>query len=356
VLGQEPSPVLEGPVRGDGQGSAFVGCCDTLDELMSHVERVAGAGRAHILSTTLVSVDPDEWLQFCADVPLTELVLEGSLGAIVHSLWHARRVDGLTLGHVTVAPLPVPSVQMGSDVMDDGSARRLLTDLPDDAVLLVTVGAVNANRRIDLLLQAIAADDVLSRRVHLWAVGPSEGGTQTDLLGLAKTLGPRSRFALPGRVSDSMLHEILTRADIAAALRDPVLEGQSASTLTQLLSATPVVVFDHAHYAELPDDAVVKVDPHDALAGIRSALRLLVDDEEERVRRGQRGRAHVLAARTGAAYAAALLAAGEHALSCTPLMHLSADLHTRLGRLGLDQEPAMVSVVTDAAFELFDLA
>jgi len=65
---------------------------------MSHVERVAGAGRAHILSTTLVSVDPDEWLQFCADVPLTELVLEGSLGAVVHSLWHARRVDGLTLG------------------------------------------------------------------------------------------------------------------------------------------------------------------------------------------------------------------------------------------------------------------
>ena len=328
----------------------------TLDELMSHVERVTGEGRAHILSTSLVSVDPDEWMQFCAEVPLTELALEGSLGAVVHSAWHARSIDGLTLGHVTVAPLPVPSTRLSLDSDGDLVTARLISELPDDAVLVVTVGSVNHNRRIDLLLEAIAGDEVLSRRVHLWAVGSSTGEDARALAGLAQAFALEDRFAITGRVGSPSLQAILVRADIAAALRDPVLEGQSASTLTQLLSATPVVVFDHAHYAELPDDAVVKVDPHDALAGIRSALRLLVDDEEERVRRGQRGRAHVLAARTGAAYAAALLAAGEHALSCTPLMHLSADLHTRLGRLGLDQEPAMVSVVTDAAFELFDLA
>ena len=59
----------------------------------------------------------------------------------------------------------------------------------------------------------------------------------------------------------AQLQEVLARADVAVALRDPVLEGQSASVLTQLLSGTPVVVYDHAHYSELPDDAVVKVAP-----------------------------------------------------------------------------------------------
>lgn len=328
----------------------------TLDELMSHVERVTGEGRAHILSTSLVSVDPDEWMQFCAEVPLTELALEGSLGAVVHSAWHARSIDGLTLGHVTVAPLPVPSTRLSLDSDGDLVAARLISELPDDAVLVVTVGSVNHNRRIDLLLEAIAGDEVLSRRVHLWAVGSSTGEDARALAGLAQAFALEDRFAITGRVGSPSLQAILVRADIAAALRDPVLEGQSASTLTQMLSGTPVVVYNHAHYAELPDDATVKVDPHDALAGVRNALRLLVDDAAERTRRGQRARDYALTSRSGTAYAAALLDAGERALATTPLTHLSADLGARLRRLGLHQETAVVNVVTDLAFDLFDLA
>jgi len=328
----------------------------TLDALMSHVERVAGAGRAHLLSTTLVSVDPDEWMQFCAEVPLTELALEGSLGAVVHSAWHARSVDGLTLGRVTVAPLPVPSSRSGLDSRGDPVAARLMADLPDDAVLLVTVGSVNHNRRIDLLLEAIAGDEVLSRRIHLWAVGPSAAKAASALVDLAGAFGLTDRFAITGRVGSPSLQAILARADIAAALRDPVLEGQSASTLTQLAAGIPVVVYNHAHYAELPDDVAVKVAPADGAAGIGAALRLLTDDDEGRARRGQRGREYVATSRSGAAYAAALLEAGEHATATTPLLHLSADLGARLRRLGLHQETAVVNVVTDLAFDLFDLA
>jgi glycosyltransferase involved in cell wall biosynthesis len=289
-------------------------------------------------------------------VPLDNIAVEGSLGAVVHSRWHAQRVDGLTLGDVTVAPLPVPSTRLGFDENEKASSTSLLGALPDDAVLLVTVGAANTNRRIDLLLQAIADDDVLADRVHLWAVGPATTEARYELQRLAKTLGLQDRFEVTGRVTDALLHEILARADIAAALRDPVLEGQSASVLTQLLSGTPVVVFDHAHYSELPDDIAVKVDPKDALAGVRSALRLLVDSKSERARRGERARDYVLGSRSGAAYAAALLDAGELALATKPLAYLSTDLGSRLHRLGLHQEPAVVNAVTDLAFDLFDLA
>ena len=329
---------------------------NTFEALLLRVTSSSGAHRAEILRDPERAGGADSWLRFCAEVPLDNIAVEGSLGAVVHSRWHAQRVDGLTLGDVTVAPLPVPSTRLGFDENERASSSLLLEALPDDAILLVTVGAANANRRIDLLLQAVADDDVLADRIHLWAVGPATTEARYDLLRLARTLGLQDRFEVTGRVTDALLHQILARADIAAALRDPVLEGQSASVLTQLLSGTPVVVFDHAHYSELPDDVAVKVDPKDALAGVRSALRLLVDSEGERTRRGRHAREYVLGSRSGAASAAALLDAGERALATKPLAYLSADLGARLRRLDLHQESAVVNAVTDLAFDLFDLA
>lgn len=327
-----------------------------LEQLALRIEADLGVDHAETFRSGAPLGGAGGWLQFCADVPLDNVALEGSLGVVVHSLWHAQRVDGLTLGDVTVAPLPVPSARLGFDTNENTSSSLLLAALPDESILLVTVGAANTNRRIDLLLHAIDDGDVLSERVHLWAVGPCTSEARGDLLGLARTLGLEDRFAVTGRVTDPLLHEILARADIAAALRDPVLEGQSASVLTQLLSGIPVVVFDHAHYSELPDDVAVKVDPDDASTGVRGALRRLVEDEDERTRRGERARDYVLESRSGAAYASALLDAGEHALATRPLAYLNADLGARLRRLGLDQEPTVVNAVTDLAFDLFDLA
>lgn len=326
-----------------------------LEPLLRRVEAEFGSDRAEMLRSADPAGGADAWLRFCAEVPLDQVAVEGSLGAVAHSRWHAQRLEGFTLGDVTVAPLPVPSQHLGFNQNERVSSSLLLGGLPDEAILLVTVGAANANRRIDLLLQAISDDEVLADRVHLWTVGPSTSEARSDLLRLARTLGLREQFEVTGRVTDALLQEILARADIAAALRDPVLEGQSASVLTQLLSGTPVVVLDHAHYSELPDDVAVKVDPNDALAGVRKALRFLVDNEDERSRRGERAREYVLETRSGGAYAAALLEAGERALSARPFSHLNADLGVRLRRLDLHKEAAVVSAVTDLAFDLFDL-
>jgi len=325
-----------------------------LDALVQRVESQHGPDHAETLRTGVAVGGQDGWLRFCAEVPLDDIATEGSLGAVVHSAWHARRVDGLTFGEVTVAPLPVPSTRLGFDENQTRTATTLLDGLPDDAVLLVTVGTVNANRRVDLLLETIGGDDDLRSRIHLWAVGPSEDSARSNLLRQARTLGLTDQFAVTGRVTDSLLQEILARADIAAALRDPVLEGQSASLLTQLLSDTPVIVYDTAHYAELPDDVALKVDPRNPVPGIRDALLLLVGDEGERRRRGARGRDYVLTSRSGSAYAAALIDAGERALAAKPFAHLNTDLAARLHRLGLDEEQAVVDAVTDLTFDLFD--
>ena len=328
---------------------------DEMAALVAHVESVYGPSAAATIRTAQVENGRDGWLRFCAEVPLGEYVVGRSLGAVVHSQWHARSVDGYLLGDVTVAPLPVPSVRTHF-AAGPSTARPLLDSLPDDAVLLVTLGTVNANRGIDTLLEAIASDALLTEKVHLWAVGSVEDNTRLDLSRTARSLGLQDRFRTVGRVGDASLEAILQRADVAAALRDPVLEGQSASVLTQLLSGIPVLVLDHAHYSELPDDVVLKISPSDRVTGIRDALRMLVERPEERAALGERGRSYVLSTRTGDAYAEGLLDAGRRALAARPAVHLVEDVGARLRRLDLADRPAVAERVTALAFDLFDLA
>lgn len=326
----------------------------TLDLLVDHVAETVGDDQAESLRTT-VTAGHGGWLGFCAEVPLNDVALEGSLGAVVHSVWHARAVDGLTLGSVTVAPLPVPRpTQAAGTPRPHQAVRRLLSLAPSD-LLLVTVGNVNPNRRIDALLKAIAADPGLKERLHLWAVGSVDEATRLQLRRQADELGLADRFVLTGRVPDTALDAILERADLTAALRDPVLEGQSASVLTQLLAGKPVIVFDHAHYSELPDDVVVKIDPARAAAELTAALVRLTEDAEERRLRGIRGRRYVTTTRTGDAYADQIRTAAGLALGARPHVRLADDLADRLRRLGLHEHQGVVDTVADLAFELFDL-
>ena len=101
---------------------------------------------------------------------------------------------------------------------------------------------------------------------------------------------------------------------------------------------------------------VLKVPLESKVAGVRAALHRMVADDIERARRGARGRDYVLNSRSGAAYATALLAAGDRALSALPRAHMTADLGERLRRLGLHREPAVLEAAADIAFDLFDLA
>lgn len=323
-----------------------------LDDLADHVERQYDSEHAEIIRRATALVTPDEWLQFCAEVPLDDLAVRGSLGAVVHSRWHADRLEGLTFGDVTVAPLPVPSTRLPGE--ETAGASHLLHAIDDDTVLLVTVGSVNANRKIDLLLDALAGQEEFAS-VHLWVVGPAEDFVFTDLRDGARRRGLADRFTMTGRVTDQVLQEILSRADLAAALRDPVIEGQSASVLTQLLSGTPVIVFDHAHYSELPDDVVLKVSLDDPVTSLRACLRRVTTDRQERERFGARGRDFVLSSRGGASYAAALRSAADRAAAAIPRAHMAEDLAERLRRLGLDDESAVLTAAADLAFDLYDL-
>ena len=320
--------------------------------LVEHVAAMYGSWQAAVIASGR-DLDRARWLQFCAEVPLDDYVIEGSLGVVVHSRWHAERVDGRTLGSVTVADLPVPT-RSGAAIDDAARMRELLGAVPDGDLLLVTVGSVNPNRHIDVLLDAVASDPSLASRVHVWAVGLAEPGDAEELRAHAEEVGLADRFAITGWVSDAVLDGILARADAGAALRNPVLEGQSASVLTQMLAGIPVIVYDQAHYAELPDDAVIKVAPAAGAPAIAAALRDIADGQHAGL--GARAREHVLATRSGQRYADAIIEAGERALSARPHVTMTYRVAARLRRLGLGDDEGIVGRVVDHTFELYDLA
>jgi glycosyltransferase involved in cell wall biosynthesis len=294
-----------------------------------------------------LSTPGQAWLEVCSRAPLVEAVLAGSLGVVVHSAWAAGRVEGMTLGEVTVAPLPVGVPAAATAVPEQ------LADVADDAVLIVTLGHVNANRGLDALLDAVAADEVLRARCHVAIVG-EHSATMGHLLGShAERVGLGDRVHLTGRIDDGALAAILERATICVALRDPVLEAKSASLLTQMRASNPVLVLDHAHYAELADDCVVKVPLPGTADQIRAALRGVVDDPAAGAARGARARTFVAEQHTASAYADALAVAAGRALETRPLVATVAALAGRLDRAGLAGQPAAERVLADTIGELF---
>jgi glycosyltransferase involved in cell wall biosynthesis len=290
------------------------------------------------------------WIAACARTPMVERLLYASLGLVVHSSWAAGQVEGVTLGEVTVAPLPVEALVRPSTLPGSLGLVR------DDAIVVATVGYVNANRRIDAIIGAIAGDRELRDRVHLAVVGDLSAGGRRAVLDLADRDGLRTQVHLTGRVDDGQLAAVLQRADVCAALRDPVLEAKSASLLAQMRAAKPVLVLDHAHYAELPDDVVVKVPMPGTAQDVAAALRSLLARPDRGRVIGERARAYVEEHHTAPAYADAIAAGAERALGAKPRIETAVALAARLERAGLQQDQLMLDVCSDAYGDLFGLS
>ncbi len=288
----------------------------------SHRRYLAGDGR--------------ELQRLAGMLPLTDVVLQDSLGVLTHSHWMARRLLGQTLGQVSVArlpslvpPDPAPAPAGGAKAGGD-----------DADVVLVVAGVVNANKCVDRLIRAVAGSDVLRRRMTVRVVGPVDRSVGTGLVELAGREGVGERVELLGGLARAGYEAVLAGADVFACLRDPVLEAASASLLETMSTGRPVVVYGHGHYAELPADVVVAVDPAAGTAALTEALERLVTDPEAARATGLRGAAHVTACHDTGQYAEALVAAGHAALAAEPLVAAVARRRRDLVAAGLAGDAA----------------
>jgi glycosyltransferase involved in cell wall biosynthesis len=271
---------------------------------------------------------------------LVEPVLRDSLGVVTHSAYAADRVRDLTVGRTSVAPLPV--------LGPSASARRPGTSSGE--LRLVVAGALNANKCVDRLLEAIASHEALAAVATVRVVGPAGNAARDAVLALADRLGLAERVVVTGALPRDAYDAELAAASVLVCLRDPVLEAASASLLEGMATGGAAVVLDTGHYAELPDDAVVKVDPTGGPAALAAALSTL-RPAATRAALGARAADHA-ARHTPSAYAQVLRAAGTHAATLRPTVHALAGTRALLRRAGLDRHPTACRAAATALARL----
>jgi glycosyltransferase involved in cell wall biosynthesis len=271
-------------------------------------------------------------------LPMTQVAMQNSLGVITHSHYAAEAISGQTAGLIAVAPLPNLQPLAGKGADDAGHE-----------MLLVVAGVVNSNKCIDRLIEAVAASKKLRDHARIRVVGSVSVEQRDYLAEVAAKAGLADRVELTGSLPLDEYDKALDDATVFVCLRDPVLEAASASLLDEMVRGRPVIVYNHGHYAELPDDAVIKVDPSGGQRALIQSLERLVSDLALGSDTGERGRDYVKSVHTAEAYARVLVDAGEAAMTAKAFIAGIRLLGRGLNRLGLDSD-AYARVSAAAAF------
>lgn len=226
---------------------------------------------------------------------IAALLARGCGGAVAHSRFYRDDLSSCD-GPVGVIPLawaPPENWDAGGAGPKAGETLRV-----------VTFGNINPNKCADRVIRAIGLGKEPGR-VEYRLVGAIEPAMEASLRELAAEAGVR--LVVRGPVDDDDLMQELRQAEMVSCLRDPVLEGASASAIEAMMQGCAVMVSDAGFYADLPDDCVLKIPGATDVGGIAAGLERLFADRNRLAELGRKARAHAMATFSPDAYAASLL-------------------------------------------------
>ena len=190
-----------------------------------------------------------------ADFPLCERAVERSRAVIVHSRYARdqvlRRCPAAT---VTVVPHGVPLPPPG-----DRAAARAILRLPRGAFVVAALGNLIPEKRLEVALGAFArALFGLPDALFVIAGAASPHYSPAAFI-RHQGLDPVVRQL--GAVDAATFETLLVAADACVNLRWPTGGETSGSLLRALAAGRPTLVTDAGSFAEVPDDACLKVPP-----------------------------------------------------------------------------------------------
>jgi glycosyltransferase involved in cell wall biosynthesis len=284
--------LVAGMTLGRGNGGGY------LDAM----QREAGPVGRMLAHGVIDELLPPLWENRAADYPLAGEVLGSATGLIVHSEYVAQLVRESGYRR-PVWRIPHPAWPPPAEIAG--------VELPQGRPVIGCYGHLNPAKRLPQLLEAFA----LLRR-----------GVPDALLLLVGSLSPRleldpvyDRLRLqPGEdvihfdyVEEARLWALLLACDVCVNLRYPTMGETSGIVVRALSLGRPLVVSDVGWFAELPDEAALKVPVGDEEVGaVADALERLAGDPGLQTSMGEAGRAaaqgeHELG-RVAEAYAAVL--------------------------------------------------
>lgn len=240
--------------------------------------------------------------EMAARRPLIEWVAGMACGAVVHARHYEQRVRASCPGPVEVIPLALSF----PDLPPPPAAGPILR--------VATIGHVNPNKRADEVLKGLAASPTLRERVQYSLIGPVDPTERARLEQLAAAIGaPVPVFT--GWVTDAELRRLLAEVDVISCLRDPVLEGGSASLILAMRSGRPTLVSDQGGYADLPNGLVLRCAPGHEAADVSRHLEAVLHDQVAARAMAERARQ----------YAETHFSANHYVESLLPLLHRAAE-------------------------------
>jgi glycosyltransferase involved in cell wall biosynthesis len=272
------------------------GRCDR-DGYVATMRRLYGDGAAERAAEGLAGRGPVVWeTEAVVDFPLCEGVVSSAAALVSHSDFVLRLVGPHLRG-------PGVKLNQPADPAPPGPPRPQL-GLPENRFILSSFGFVTPNKRLDVVIDALAADPELAARTLLVVIGEPAG---VDVRALAAARGVAGSVMATGRLPERRAFDLISASDACVNLRRPTMGETSAALLRIMSLGKPAVISDHGWYAELPDGAVVKVPPDADARTVAAALRRLEADADFRERTGRAAREHALSRHTVAGFVDGLL-------------------------------------------------
>ncbi len=221
--------------------------------------------------------------------PLNARLARSAEGIIVHSEWSRYRLASIAPGvpisrihhHITARAAATPFTKEESSG-NGGMPLRL-----------ASFGLITRDKGIERALAALAALQT-EFDFHYTLVG-----SKKDFPGLEQLLrdyGLEGRVTITGHVSLTDFERLISETDIAINLRERPVGATSGSLCRIMAAGVPAIVSNVGAFAELPGEAVVKIDADgygDAL--LQAYLRKLMEDKSLRERIGRNARNYVVA-------------------------------------------------------------
>ena len=233
--------------------------------------------------------------------PLTPLALENSVGVVTHNLEVYNSLSQEERWLVGYIPLPYRSKFNSTD------KTGFKTSPP---YRLIVFGYINTNRRIDILLEALSTFSnknsfTLDIYGQIW--------DKDYIKEKIKTLDLSDRVKIHGFVEESVLDKVLANANLAINLRYPTMGEASASQLRIWSHALPSLVTKIGWYATLPEDTVAFVNHDRELEDIQQQLQNFLDNPQEFIAMGKRGKQLLEEKHTPEIYTQAIINFSEQA-------------------------------------------
>ncbi len=281
--------------------------------------------------------------------PFFDKAITGADGVIVHSHYSAQKVKQRFLGPVGVMYHPYTfDASKGRH-----NKRKAVLRIPKDKILIITIGHVNSNKRIDRVIKILGTNKDLAEKVLYLVIG-THGDAQyyAQLQALVEKYDLKNVVNFLGFQPDKVLYAYMSNADIFINLRFPAIEGASWSLVEQLYYGKPVIVTDVGFYSELPDDCVIKIGVDREEAELLSALNKLIFEDKIRKGIGAKGRQFAMENFSAQKYAQSFIDFLDRVKYWKPVLELVDKVSVELNVMGETED---IEVIDRAAQEIYKI-